>query len=115
MSKSQRSLIESFNQEVADLSLINSSKLNTVASMVQDLNRQNPNGGQSAVASLLLTPLYSFQQDIIQTQQDEMEKLRNECNDVIKENMEQKLELDKCKRELQEKVVSHLSSFIFFT
>ncbi len=98
LSKSQHNLMETFNQELADLSLFSNN---------QQLAPSNDNikrNGESAVSALLLTPIYQFQQKTIDILQNEIELMKLSYNKLLRERNDQKIELENCQREIKLKV-----------
>ena len=106
ISKSQHNLIETFNQELSDLSLISKNQIQASFNqndqqMSNDFLKRIDLDGQSAVSALLITPLYQFQQRTIDMQQAEIESHKNSYNKLLKERNDIKIELESRQRDLK--------------
>jgi hypothetical protein len=106
MTKNQHNLIQTFNQELNDLQLVSNSQLFTSKNALLNTShsKQAELNSQSAISTILLTPLYQFQQKTIEMQQLEIDALKKSHNSLLADLNEQKIEVERCKREIEFKV-----------
>lgn len=115
MSKSQQELYKGFNDELTELAQIYNSPLFSSIFQKEDVSTsETPKssiGGEqpqmiqdSTACSLLLTPLYEFQQKTIDTLQKELEQLQLSYKNLQTKFDENLIELDACKNDLILKV-----------
>lgn len=113
MSKSQQELYQSFSSELTELAQIyNSPLFSTLGGKDQMFQldgssneQQMPMTTTTMAASVLLTPLYQFQQTTIELQQREIEQLRLKLANLTVKFDENQLELDTCHNNLSLKVI----------
>lgn len=117
MSKSQQELYQGFSNELTELSQIYNSPL--FSSLTQNkeqlfqidtTNNNNSNSNNidqpsTIASSLLLTPLYQFQQTTIEVQQRELEQLRQTNRMLMAKFDENQIELETCRNNLILKVI----------
>ncbi len=102
-------MVETFNQELADLSLLSGNQL-----LSAPYGENNYMKGESAVSALLLTPMYQFQQKTIDALQAEIEQMKLSYNKLLSERNDQKIELENCQREIKLKVFEIDYSLFWF-
>lgn len=115
MSKSQQELYKEFNNELAELAQIYNSPLFSSIFQKEEISasetpkssigsEQSQTIQDSTACSLLLTPLYEFQQKTIDTLQKELEQLQLSYKNLQTKFDENLIELDACKNDLILKV-----------
>lgn len=122
MSKSQQNLLNNFNSnanQFKDLTQIynNPVLLSQLMSANKDANQKeqfqiddavNPiksNGmNDNALSSLMLGPVFEYQQEMIIKQQNEIESLKSSYNQLLCKYNEMGIEFEECKRNLKLKV-----------
>ena len=117
MSKSQQELYQGFSNELTELSQIYNSPLFSSLTQnkeqlfqVDTTNNNNSNSNNidqpsTIASSLLLTPLYQFQQTTIEVQQRELEQLRQTNRMLMAKFDENQIELETCRSNLILKVI----------
>lgn len=117
MSKSQQELYQGFSNELTELSQIYNSPLFSSLTQnkeqlfqVDTTNNNNSNSNNidqpsTIASSLLLTPLYQFQQTTIEVQQRELEQLRQTNRMLMAKFDENQIELETCRNNLILKVI----------
>ena len=111
MSKSQQELYQGFSNELADLAQIyNSPLFNSLANKDQMFQIDSSSGEQfqmaptSMASSIILTPLYQFQQTTIEMQQRELDNLRLAYKNLMAKYDESQLVMETCQNNLILKV-----------
>ena len=117
LTKSQQTLLNTFNQNTVDqfkdvieiynnpllLSQLMSTKRDQGQSADKTATGSAPksNGGSNQISSILLNPLFEFQQETLRTQQDDIESYKNAYNKLLVKCNEISLKLESCQRNLE--------------
>jgi hypothetical protein len=109
ISKSQHELFQGFNHELTEMSQIYNSPLFSALNQASNKDQMfqidlfaQKNIEQSdqiqSASSILLTPLYQFQQTTIELQQTELDQLKQSYKSLLEKFDSHKLELETCKK-----------------
>lgn len=109
ISKSQQELFQGFNHELTEMSQIYNSPLFSALNQASNKDQMfqidlfaQKNIEQSdqiqSASSILLTPVYQFQQTTIELQQTELDQLQQSYKSLLEKFDSHQLELETCKK-----------------
>ena len=127
MTKSQQTLLNTFNQNTVNqfkdvIEIYNNPLLlsQLMASNKSQEQTENLTAGRSAkqnnsnpIASILFGPLYEFQQETLQKQQNEIEFYKKSYNKILVQCNEMSMKLEKCQKSLELEVILPVKKLLF--